>query len=65
MNVLVKFILISPETTKGGHETQPLGPELFPQSCARRLDAARRVLIWHMVGCGNTKWTVFSEQFCV
>ena len=61
MNVLSKFILISPETTKEEHETQPLGPELFPQSCARLLNAARRVLIRHMVGCDNTNWNVFSE----
>ena len=64
-SVLLKFILISPETTKEGHETRLLGPESFPQSCARLFDAASRVLIRHMVGCGNTNWTVFSEKFCV
>ena len=65
MNVLLEFILISPETTIEGHVTQPMGPELFPQSFARLLDAANRVLIRHMVGCGNTNWTVFSEKFYV
>ena len=63
--VLLKFILMSPETAVAGHKTQPLGPELFPQSCARLLDAASRVLIRHMVGCGNTNRTVFSEKFYV
>ena len=54
-----------PEATIEGLETQPLRPELFPQSCARLLDAASRVLIRNVVCCGNTNWTVFSEKFCV
>ena len=57
--------LMYSETTIEGLETQPLSPELFPQSCAHLLDAASRVLIRHVVCCGNTYWTAFSEKFCV
>ena len=42
------------ENTIEGLETQPLSPGLFHQSCARLLDAASRVLIRHVVCCGNT-----------
>ena len=42
------------DTTIEELETQPLNPELFPQSCMRLLDAASRVLIRHVVCCGNT-----------
>ena len=44
-SVLLKFILISPETTKEGHETRMLGPELFPQSCSM-LQAGCSLDIW-------------------
>ena len=42
-----------------------LSPESFRQSCMCLLDAASRLLIIHVVCCGNTNWTVFSETFCV
>ena len=62
---LHKNLLCTSETTIEGLETQPRSPELFPQFCARLLDATSRVFIRHLIYCGNTNWTTFSETFCV
>ena len=48
---------ICAETTIEGLETQPLRPELFPQSYACLLDAASRMLIRHVV-C----WTKYPTE---